>query len=167
MGCFDIHLIYEKGNNIRNHYLFWKGNTMKQQITKRLGRPMGLFLLFCILLSSFCLDNTRADSFVYPFFAKGEVEAELVAGNSISNEEVCTQEMLDGNQGNRLIAPNRVRTLSVNRKAENLSNHHLGGAGLSRVPHFYSVEYSTPYFNEADTAEVILYIHQKDGKKRI
>lgn len=123
-------------------------------------------LAFAMLLSGMCFECTKADSFLEYTFAQGPEAYIASGGAAISDEEICTTEML----GIRSVFNVRqfVNRNLCTRRNVRASLVLLGtDAGLHIYSNFFTSA-GIVWCPRLCLQTVILnYIHNKDGKKRI
>lgn len=124
-----------------------------------------LILAICFIASCICLDNYKADSLMCVSHTMNESSPVINAGYRVSNEDACTSEMM-GNIHNSLLTYRSARYNSEeqSRTGTLLGILHCSCAFQKAFCYFTSVTADiSPVSSNA--AEIILFIHSKDGKK--
>jgi hypothetical protein len=101
------------------------------------------------------------------FGATNQSSQMMTASDSISNEDVCTVEMLGNTQASLFSHPITSRNSEMQKKSESLFFLLAELAFLLSLFKFFLSANSNLYIGNTDAAEIIHFIHEKDGKKRI
>ena len=125
-------------------------------------------LMICFMTSCICFDAVKADDSMYLFDAANESGQVFTAGEHISNEDVCTSEML-GNTHTRLLSHQTAARNhnETQRKSETLIFLLGDLASLQSPFKFFTSASTNIHTTGTDIAEILHFIHAKDGKKRI
>lgn len=91
----------------------------------------------------------------------------LTEAGSISGEDVCTVEMLGNTLNGLLLGPSSIQNSESQRKSRTLSCLFGVLASLQAYFHFFKSAETDIDTDCASVAEVIHFIHDKDGKKRV
>jgi hypothetical protein len=123
---------------------------------------ISVVIILYMILSSVCFDDFKADALVYP--SDGN-ESTQISIESCIKEDVCTVEMLGTTQEVLLCQQNVSGNSELHRKSELL--YFLSMAAILLLFKFcIPVNVSTSE-NVGNLTEIILFIHNKDGKKKI
>jgi hypothetical protein len=140
-----------------------------------------VILTICLVASCLCFDNLKADGLMYSFDAINQSGQIIIAGNNTSdesgqiittsynssNEDMCATEI----QGNIHTSLRSNQTTSRNSETQRKSDSQyflFGGAAYLQSPFkFFTTANSNICIANINIAELIHYIHAKDGKKRI
>jgi hypothetical protein len=101
------------------------------------------------------------------FGATNQSSQMMTASDSISNEDVCTVEMLGNAQASLFSHPITSRNSEMQKKSESLFFLLAELSFLLSLCKFFLSANSNLYIRNTDVAEIIHFIHEKDGKKRI
>jgi hypothetical protein len=108
------------------------------------------------------------DGLAYCFGAANNSDSAILSGHGIFNTDVCTTEMLGNAHDALQVEQNTVYNREMQRKLEKRS---LWFCAFSSLPLFRSKFFSSANDHtetaETSTAEIIHFIHNKDGKKKI
>ena len=126
-----------------------------------------LFLLICLMASFICFDNFKTDDMMCFFGATNESKQIITVAYSISNEDVCTVEMLGHTHNSLLTQQTAKHNCETQRKSETLLERIDNSASLQSLFKFFTSVNANICILNTDAAEIIIFIHNKDGKKRI
>lgn len=122
--------------------------------------------IFYLIVSCVCFDNFRADGFLClsDSSAQSGQLASIDCGSV--NEDICTVDMLDSSQPYLLNQHTAVRSAKSQRKC---AVHLWVPPGVTALTHPANFLAYTAFFSDstANAAEILRFIHNKDGKKRI
>jgi hypothetical protein len=124
-------------------------------------------LIICLIASCLCFDELKTDGSMYLFDATNESSQVITAGYSFSNEDACTLEMLGNIHTSLLSHQATPRNSETQRKSESLYFLLDELAFLHSPFKFFTSANLNIYIADTDVAEIIHFIHEKDGKKRI
>jgi hypothetical protein len=125
-------------------------------------------MIICFIASCICFNDFKTDELVSLFDAAQESGQILTVGYSISNMDVCTVEMLGNTHTSSLaVQQSALRSNEVQRKSETLSFLLCNLDSCQSSLKSFTSAFSSINMESADVAEIIHFIHEKDGKKRI
>jgi hypothetical protein len=104
---------------------------------------------------------------VYLFDATNESSQAITVSYNSSNKDVCTIEMLGNTNTSLLSHQTAPRNSETQRKSESLYFLLCELAFLQLLFKFFTSANSNIYIVNTNVAEIIRFIHEKDGKKRI
>ena len=121
-----------------------------------------IFIILCLLFSFICLEDIKTDNTILPVPSHHDASSELSSNCNIQEEDACTLDMLTRNQTINLRNQNQFNKKSYNRTT-------LSPFADSLCPgyKFYISVNSCIYNVNSVIADILHYIHNKDGKKRI
>jgi hypothetical protein len=154
MGILQIIWLKEKGNIIG--VVSMKGK-----------RIYSVILIICLIVSSACFDNFNASTLVRSFGVSNEPHPIFTESYCLSSEDVCTDDML-GNTFSNLINLQTVTKNSKTKEKVDTLFILLYAIILLQCP-FYFLIFANPNLKREVSyfAEIIRFIHDKDGKKKI
>jgi hypothetical protein len=123
-------------------------------------------MIFCIVMSCICFDNLKAEDLVRLSGAAAESGQLSPAGCGNVNEDICTTDMLGNTQPYILNQHTVVRNAKMQRKNVTLLWFQPVVALLRCPFKFFAYPALTNKWN-TNAAEIIRFIHNEDGKKRI
>jgi hypothetical protein len=125
-------------------------------------------MIICFAASCICFNNIKTDEFVRLYDAARESGQILTAGYSISNVDVCTVEMLGNTHTSSLsVQQNALRSNEVQRRLETQSVLLCNLYSCQSPLNSFTSADSNINMENADVAEIMRFIHEKDGKKKI
>jgi hypothetical protein len=130
-------------------------------------RIYSVILIMCLIVSSACFDNFRAGTSVRSFGAPNESHPIFTESYCLSGEDVCTEDMLGNTFSNLIHIQTVTKSRETKEKAENLFLL-LYALILLQCPFYFLVSANPNLKREgSDFAQIIHFIHNKDGKKKI
>jgi hypothetical protein len=133
---------------------------------KKGNRIHSVILIICILVSCLCFEGIKTDDTMRIFVASFSSGQFITSGNEVSNDDVCTLEMLGNAQTGFLALPTAKRGSQLQRKSETMICDADEAPALRSAYKFFSSANVISAVN-ACIAEILCFIHDKDGKKRI
>lgn len=125
-----------------------------------------LLIIICLIASCFCFENIKTDGMVLLSSATKESDQVITEGTYVSDIVLCTVETV-GSTHNRLFTKQTERRNSeIHRKYESMLGGIDSSVSLQSLFIFFTSIIAIFCLNSPDVAETILYIHNKDGKKR-
>jgi hypothetical protein len=136
-------------------------------LQSRRNKTYCFILIICLLTSCVCVGGFQADGQVNSFVATNQSGQMMTATDTISNEDVCTVEMLGNTQTSLFSHQITSRNSETQNKSESLFLLLAAFVFLQSLFRFYTSASSGIYVVTTDVAEIIHFIHDKDGKKKI
>lgn len=124
-------------------------------------------LTICFIASFLCFDAFKADGWVYLSDATNESNQINAVSYSMSNEDVCTAEMLGHTHTRLLRQQTATRDNETQRKSGTSFLWQSALAVLQSPFKFFTSTNLNIRTANANIAEIVHFIHAKDGKKRI
>jgi hypothetical protein len=129
------------------------------------NRIHSIILIICFLASCLCFDGIKAGD-VVRLSGATEVSGQFITtGNDIPSDDVCTLEMLGNVQTGFLALPTTKRGSDSQRESDSFVCMPADSQNLLSVYKFLSSANAIIAVN-ACIAEILCFIHDKDGKKR-
>ncbi len=126
------------------------------------------FILMIFLTAScICCDDFTADSMMYLSGATNESIQIIQTDDDISNNDVCTVEMLGNVHTSFLCCQSTRKTGGTQRKSEILFWGLINPAYLQITINSFTPLNADNFKTNTDAAEIIQFIHNKDGKKEL
>jgi len=125
-----------------------------------------IFFAICLIITGACFNQVESGAFVVPEYL-GEIPyCAIETDTTVTSEDVCTVEML-GNQNSSLLS-RQVLTKCFDkiRKSEEKNILFINSACLQSSFHICFSAETNILASENEIAEVIQFIHNKDGKKK-
>jgi hypothetical protein len=133
---------------------------------KKGNRIHSVILIICILASCLCFEGIKADDVMRISVASFPSGQFITSGNNVSNDDVCTLEMLGNVQTGFLALPTAKRGSQLQRRSETIVCAPDEAPSLRSAYKSLSSANAVCAANEC-IAEILCFIHDKDGKKRI
>jgi hypothetical protein len=125
-------------------------------------------MIICFAVSCICFNNIKTDEFVCLYDAASESGQIFTAAYSISNVDVCTVEMLGNTHTASLsVQQTALRSNEVQRKSATQSLLLCDLTPLQSSFKFFTSAAPNSNAKNADVTEIMHYIHETDGKKKI
>lgn len=125
-----------------------------------------LILIVCFITSCICFESFKAEGMACLSNAADESD-QITTGYSISNEDVCTAEMLGYSHNSLLTQQTAKHNSETQRKSETLFGEIDNSASLQSSFKFFTSVNANICIDNTDAAEIIIFIHDKDGKKEL
>lgn len=126
-----------------------------------------LFLMICLITSFICFDDFKTDSFVYRSNATTESSQLIASGYGLPNEDVCTVKMLGNTHTNLLCQLTAKKAGVVRENSETLLGKLDSSTPLQSLFKVHTFLNANVCADNTDVADIIIFIHDTDGKKRI
>jgi hypothetical protein len=136
-------------------------------VQRKYKKIYSAFIIIYFVASTICFGNIKANRSGLDFFATNESNDIFTAGDSILNEDVCTGEMLGNNQISLLNQHNLTSYNENHRKTAAQSFLSNKIIELQYFFNFFSFVNQYALSDDTDVTQIIYFIHDKDGKKRI
>jgi hypothetical protein len=128
---------------------------------------VSIILMLYLILSSVCFDDFKTGDLACLSDVKNESAQIVAEGYGSIKEDMCTAEMLGTAQAILLYHQTLTRNSEILRKSELLFLGFMAIAVL-QLPFKSFISVNALFFEDnVDLTELIHYIHNKDGKKKI